>query len=105
MFFDIFAALCAERGISHKRAVTEMGLSNSLATKWKKTGAIPNGETLAKVAAYFGVPVGFLLTGEKKDAPALERGTEEWMDSLSDADLEALFLSAGQKYAERRRKK
>ena len=43
------------------RAAQEMGLSNSTVTKWKNTGATPSGETLARVSAYFGVPVGELL--------------------------------------------
>lgn len=61
MFFDTFKALCDKKGVSCKRAVTDMGLSNSLATKWKKTGATPQGETLNKVATYFGVSVDSLL--------------------------------------------
>lgn len=61
MFFDTFKELCENRGVSPKRAVTEMGLSNSLATKWKKTGATPSGETLEKIADYFEVTVDCLL--------------------------------------------
>lgn len=49
-----------------------MGLSNSLATKWKNTGAVPQGETLNKVANYFGVSVDYLLGNEQKEkAPVL----------------------------------
>lgn len=61
MFFDNFSKLCEERNISCKKAAQEIGLSNSITTKWKKTGAIPNGETLNKIAAYFGVTVNDLL--------------------------------------------
>lgn len=39
-----------------------MGFSNSITTKWKKTGATPNGETLNRIAAYFGITVNDLLT-------------------------------------------
>ena len=42
---------------------TEIGLNNSSTSYWKK-GSIPKGETLSKLAAYFGVPVGYLLGGE-----------------------------------------
>lgn len=66
MFYDHYSALCKARGISCSRAAQEIGLSNSTVTKWKNTGATPSGETLTKVSAYFGVPVGDLLT----DAPA-----------------------------------
>ena len=51
MFYDVYAALCKNKGISLSRAADEIGLSNSTVTKWKKTGATPSGETLAKVAA------------------------------------------------------
>ena len=61
MFFDTFKELCDSRGIKPKRAVLDMGLSNSLATKWKKTGATPSGDTLDKIANYFNVTVDYLL--------------------------------------------
>ena len=70
MFFDTFKALCDKRGVSCKRAVTDMGLSNSLATKWKKTGATPQGDTLNKLAHYFGVSVDSLLEPDPKQRAA-----------------------------------
>jgi hypothetical protein len=36
MFFDVFKALCDKKGVSPKRATEEIGLSNSITTKWKK---------------------------------------------------------------------
>ena len=65
MFFDIFQALCNKKGVSCKKAVEDIGLSNSISTKWKKTGATPKGETLNMIAAYFGVTVDYLLGAEK----------------------------------------
>lgn len=61
MFFDIFCGLCEKKGVSNNRAATEIGLSSSTVTKWKNTGATPDGSTLAKVARYFGVTIDFLL--------------------------------------------
>jgi transcriptional regulator with XRE-family HTH domain len=60
MFFDIFSDLCKEKGISCKKAAEEIGLSNSITTKWKKTGATPNTDTLNKIAKYFKVSVDYL---------------------------------------------
>lgn len=68
MFYDKFKQLCDQKGVSAKRAVTEMGMSNSLATKWKNTEATPNSTTLKKVADYFGVSVSYLLGTEEKPA-------------------------------------
>ena len=53
MFYDVYSELCQEKGVSCSRAAKEIGLSNSTVTKWKNTGAVPSGDTLAKVAAYF----------------------------------------------------
>lgn len=61
MFFDKFNALCQQKGISCKKAAEEIGLSNSITTKWKKVGTIPDGATLVKIASFFGVSVDYLL--------------------------------------------
>lgn len=93
MFFDVFKALCDKKDISPKRATEEIGLSNSITTKWKKTGATPKGETLQKIADYFGVTTDYLLTGEEtKKAP-----TQEGERTISDDDIKfALFGGDGE---------
>ena len=69
MFYDVYTELCKQKGVSRSRAAAEMGLSNSTVTKWKKTGATPSGETITKIAAYFGVSVDDLVKQEKDLAP------------------------------------
>lgn len=69
MFYDLFCNLCKERGISVTKATIDIGLSRTIGTKWKQTGATPNGETLNKIADYFGVTTDFLLGTEKASAP------------------------------------
>ena len=66
MFYDLYNELCQEKGVSCSRAAKEIGLSNSTVTKWKNTGATPSGDTLSKVAAYFGVSVNYLIGEQKK---------------------------------------
>lgn len=83
MFFDIFFDLCKRKGVSCKKAAEDMGLSNSITTKWKKTGATPSGDTLHKIATYFGVSVDYLLGKENKKAPT---GAGE-RDILDDVDV------------------
>lgn len=91
MFFDIFYELCKLKGVSCKKAAEEIGLSNSITTKWKKTGATPSGETLEKVAAYFGVSTDYLLGKEEQKKPVLtekdERDIAKHLESIM-ADLE-----------------
>lgn len=70
MFYDIYKTLCEQRGVSLSRAAADIGLSNATVTKWKKTGAAPGGDTLTKVANYFGVSVDLLLGVE---LPAAEQ--------------------------------
>lgn len=61
MFYDLFKQLADNRGVSVHRATQDIGLSKSTATKWKNTGATPQGDTLQKIASYFGVTVDYLL--------------------------------------------
>lgn len=57
-FYDNFLEMCKERGVSPSRALIEAGLSKSLNSKWANNPfTTPNGETLTRLAAYFGCPV------------------------------------------------
>lgn len=78
MFFDVFQSLCKKKGVSCKRAAEDIGLSNSITTKWKKTGATPSGDTLNRIAAYFNVTIDYLLGNETVDQAT---------DILNDVDL------------------
>lgn len=76
MFYDLFRELCDKKGISVTRATIEIGLSRTIGTKWKQTGATPQGETLDKIADYFGVTTDMLLGKEQKETPALPEEDE-----------------------------
>ena len=60
-FYDKYTSLCEFKGVSPTKAALDIGLSKATPTKWKKTGATPNGETLSKIADYFQVSEHFLL--------------------------------------------
>lgn len=86
MFYDLYESLCERKGISKHKAALDMGLSCATPTKWKKTGATPNGETLSKIAEYFDVTVSYLLTGEneqKEKAPSEGSLSEDEQKVLS----------------------
>lgn len=102
MFFDIFSNLCKEKGVSKTRAAAEIGLSNSITTKWKKTGATPGGDTLEKVADYFGVSIEYLLGGSEKENPPSrlepterERRILDALRSKTPAEQKALLTLLG----------
>lgn len=90
MFYDVFRELCERKSKTPSKAADEIGLSNSITTKWKKTGATPGGETLNKIAVYFGVSVDYLLGKEKAPAESSEH-------LVSDDDIKfALFGGGGE---------
>lgn len=64
-FYNKFILLCNEKGVSPTNVAKAIGISTPNVTYWKN-GSIPKGETLQKLAAYFGISVGSLL-GEEKE--------------------------------------
>lgn len=67
MFYDLFKKLCDDKNISVSKACIEMGLSRSIAAKWKNTKTNPSAEVLPKIAKYFDVSVDYLLGAEEKE--------------------------------------
>lgn len=88
MFYDRFAYLCKERGISVSRAAMEAGISKSLVTKWKTNNVeTPSPEVLNKLSKYFNMPISELLGEETEKAP-----TDTGRRQVSDEDIQfALF--------------
>ena len=84
MFFDIFSALCKKKGVTPNKALNDCEISRTSVAKWKK-GAVPNGVTLSKLAAYFGVTTDYLMG---ISIQAQIDGTEYKLAELS-ADLKA----------------
>ena len=69
MFYDRFAYLCKQKGVSVSRGALEAGISKSLVTKWKTNNTdIPSPDVIGKLSKYFGLPVSELLA--EKEQPA-----------------------------------
>ena len=60
MFYENVQNLCKEHKTNITRMSKDIGLSNAAAASWRK-GSIPKGETLQKIADYFGVTMDSLL--------------------------------------------
>lgn len=60
MFWDVFCKECDKISKKPNKIAIELGLSSATTTKWK-AGAVPNGETLVKIADYFSCSVDYLL--------------------------------------------
>lgn len=62
-FYDNFIKLCKTKGVAPSKALIEAGLSKSLNSKWASNPySTPNGETLTRLAAYFGCSITELST-------------------------------------------
>ena len=82
--------LCEKHKTSPTAVAREIGLSNATSTQWKK-GSVPNGSTLSKIAARFGVTVGYLLGEESGTSTTVPRAFFE-SSSLS-GDEQKIILT------------
>lgn len=60
MFYENLKKLCDERGTTPTAVAKAIGISTSMTANWKK-GGMPRGDTLQKLADYFGVSTDHLL--------------------------------------------
>ena len=78
--------LLKDRGVTAYKLTSDLGISRSSVSEWKKGKAKPKREALQKIAEYFDKPLSFFY--EEKEAQAnggLEEGlTEEEIEQLKD---------------------
>lgn len=73
VFYDKYAQLCKQRGVSMSAAAVDAGLSKSLVTKWKVNKVdVPSPDVLKKLSAYFNMPVSELLGEEEEKKPTAQ---------------------------------
>ena len=94
-FFEQYTKLCKEQGKSANGAAKEIGLPSSSVTYWKR-GSLPRGETLEKIAAYFGVSVDYLqgYTDVKEKPTAGAVSFEDVVKAVKSMDREQLVKLA-----------
>lgn len=87
MFWNTFYKLCEENNTKPNAVAKLIGVSSAICTKWKN-GTIPNGDTLLKLADYFGVSVDYLLgrTDEYKMVDGHSIKTGDIGDNSSHSD-------------------
>ena len=66
MFYDSYIIWCEKKGVSPTKAALDVGLSCAAPTKCKKSGSTPSGDTMNRLASYFGITVDELLGKEKQ---------------------------------------
>lgn len=77
IFYDRVSELCKDHGVSMAAVAREIGLSNSATTYWKR-GSVPKGDTLQKLADYFGVSTDYLLGKTDFPYPDMTGRTERY---------------------------
>lgn len=99
MFYDQFLALCEAKGVKPGRACIEMGLSRSLAAKWKSTKTEkPSADALAKMSVYFGKSIESILGVEE---PEKDDELDELLEQLKNRpECRMLFKLAANATAE-----
>jgi len=101
-FIQNLTKLIEMRGITVNKLLKDLHMGKGTFATWKKRGTIPNGETLQKIADYFGVTIDYLLTGKKQEnirvydeddnVVVLDDETLEIIDSLRKRpDMKILF--------------
>lgn len=92
MFYDRFEELCAAKGVKVGRACAEMGVSRSLAAKWKATGTEkPSADVLEKMSNYFGMSIDEILNKEKAPAEADAELNEYLTELQNRPEMRMLF--------------
>ena len=81
--YNTILELCAEKGIRPGKLCTELGLSRGLITDLKMgRKKSVSAETAQKIAAFFGVSVGYLLGKEEKESAAGPAGLNQQLDGI-----------------------
>lgn len=65
MFYDNYASICRERGLSPTGAAKAMGIGSATVSHWKNRGLSPRTEHLQKISDFLNVSIDQLLGIEK----------------------------------------
>lgn len=89
-FAEHLALLIAKRGITQKRLAADLGVSEASIVKWLR-GSVPLGNSLTKVAKYFGLHPDYLLNpGKYRDVIDEANATAE-REGRTPAEKDAIF--------------
>ncbi len=94
--YDIFEQLCEQHNVTPYRVCKDTGLTTATISNWKAGRYTPKSDKMQKIADYFGVSIGYLMTG-KEDAlnePALKPKDEKDINNIL-ANTEQLLKQEG----------
>lgn len=82
MFYENLLELCKSRNTNVTNLLLNLKLSTSKGTAWK-SGSVPTGDILLKIANYFNVTTDYLLTGKEAEQPTPTTITKEDQEILT----------------------
>ena len=74
-FLERLDKLLNQKGITTNKMCTDLKIGKNSVVNWRERGNLPNGDTLQKMADYFGVSVDYLLC--RTENPAVV--DDEWL--------------------------
>ena len=81
-FYERLNSLCRKSGTTITGVCKLLGISSGTVSAWK-TGAMPRGDTVRKIAEYLGVSTDYLLTGKEPEAYETSDIEEEIFDTIA----------------------
>lgn len=90
---DRILALLKENGITAKKLTSDLEISNSSVSDWKK-GSKPSCDVVVKLAQYFGVSTDYILLG--KDSPSISKEDSEWLSLIHQLPRDAQIEFKGE---------
>ena len=95
--YEVFEHLLQSFGVSAYKFCKDTGIPQSTISTWKKKRNLINGEMAKKIADYFGVSVGYLMTGEEEQGDKYYLNDETAkvaQEIFENKDLRVLFDAA-----------
>jgi len=79
-FIEILKDLISKKHITKNKMLKDLKMGTGTFATWEKRGTVPSGETLSKLANYFGVSVDYLLGVEQKNKPVAQSDGQNPLD-------------------------
>lgn len=101
----------AKTGLTQEQVAKELGYKRATLANWETGRTEPDIETVTKLAAFYNVPVGWLLGGKANDLDPAITDLLKQVNDLTDEEKESLIehwrfaLDQAKKIRERRRTK
>ncbi len=102
-FWEILNSLCEERNTTVTATLKELNISTSKGTAWK-SGSVPNGVFLEKLADYFDVSTDYLL-GRTEEPNFISKHAASTVGNIEYDDLPEEAIEEMENYREYLREK